>query len=121
MGLGLFVVVGTQLAFQNLPEGKWFAVAFLGTVTGVGGSILRDVLVRDVPYIFRKHIYALAALAGAVVWILCHLYLNDTAALLLGSAVVMVIRFLAAHFRWSLPRPRYRKNKKPPFCKRRFF
>ena len=54
MGLGLFVVVGTQLAFQNLPEGKWFAVAFLGTVTGVGGSILRDVLVRDVPYIFRK-------------------------------------------------------------------
>ena len=61
VGLGLFVVVGTQLAFQNLPEGKWFAVAFLGTVTGVGGSILRDVLVRDVPYIFRKHIYALAA------------------------------------------------------------
>lgn len=104
VGLGLFVVVGTQLAFQNLPEGKWFAVAFLGTVTGVGGSILRDVLVRDVPYIFRKHIYALAALAGAAVWVVCHLYWDDTAALLMGSTVVVAIRLLAAHFRWSLPK-----------------
>ncbi len=104
VGLGLFTVVGTQVAFQTLPKGKWFAAAFLGAITGVGGGVLRDVLAGDVPYIFRKHIYALAALAGALVWVLCHLLLNDTAALLLGSAVVLAIRLLAAHFRWSLPK-----------------
>ena len=70
----------------------------------MGGGVLRDALARDVPYIFRKHIYALAALVGALVWIVCHLLLSDTAALLLGSAVVMAIRLLAAHFRWSLPK-----------------
>ena len=104
VGLGLFVAVGTQVAYQTLPDGKWFAAAFLGTITGVGGGVLRDVLAGDVPYIFRKHIYALACLAGALVWVLCHLYWSDTGALLLSSAVVMAIRLLAAHFRWSLPR-----------------
>ncbi len=103
VGLGLFVAVGTQVACQTLPDGKWFAAAFLGTITGVGGGVLRDVLAGDVPYIFRKHIYALACLAGALAWVLCHLYWTDTAALLLSSAVVMAIRLLAAHFRWSLP------------------
>lgn len=104
LGLGIFAVVGAQVAFHHLPDGSWFAVAFLATTTGVGGGVLRDVLAGDVPYIFRKHIYALAALCGAAVWILCHLLLNDRAALLLGAASVLVIRLLAAHFRWSLPR-----------------
>ena len=49
---------------------------------------------------------ALAALAGALVWLICHLLLDDTTALLLGSAVVIAIRLLAAHCRWSLPKAR---------------
>ena len=104
VGLAIFTVVGMQVAYSCLPERSWFAAAFLGTITGVGGGVLRDALAGDVPYIFRKHIYALAALVGALVWIVCHLLLSDTAALLLGSAVVMAIRLLAAHFRWSLPK-----------------
>ncbi len=104
MGLAAFTVVGEQIAYSHLPEGSWFAVALLGTITGVGGGVVRDSLAGNVPYIFRKHIYALAALAGAVVWVVCHLYWDDTAALLLGSVVVVAIRLLAAHFRWSLPK-----------------
>ena len=80
LGLAAFTVVGEQIAYSHLPEGSWFAVALLGTITGVGGGVVRDSLAGNVPYIFRKHIYALAALAGAAVWVVCHLYWDDTAA-----------------------------------------
>jgi len=66
LGLAAFTVVGEQIAYSHLPEGSWFAVALLGTITGVGGGVVRDSLAGNVPYIFRKHIYALAALAGGM-------------------------------------------------------
>lgn len=104
LGLGIFTVIGAQTACRVLPDGSWFTVAFLGTVTGVGGGVLRDVMAGDMPYIFRKHIYACAALAGALVWEIVRRLWSEEAALLLGGGVVIVIRLLAAHYRWSLPK-----------------
>lgn len=104
LGLGIFTVIGAQTASAVLPQSSWFTMAFLGTITGVGGGVLRDVLAGDMPYIFHKHIYALASLAGALVWVALHHWWNDTAALLLGGSVIVLIRLLAAHFRWSLPK-----------------
>ena len=105
-GLAIFTVVGIRTAYAHEPQATVFLLVFVGVITGVGGGVLRDTLAGNVPYIFRKHIYALAALAGALVWLICHLLLDDTTALLLGSAVVIAIRLLAAHFRWSLPKAR---------------
>ena len=104
LGLGIFTVIGAQTACGVLEQSNWFAIAFLGTMTGVGGGVLRDVLAGDLPYIFRKHIYALASLFGALVWVALHRWWNDTAALLLGVAVIVAVRLLAAHYRWSLPK-----------------
>ena len=104
LGLGIFTVIGAQTACGVLEQSNWFAIAFLGTMTGVGGGVLRDVLAGDLPYIFRKHIYALASLFGALVWVALHCWWNDTAALLIGVAVIVAVRLLAAHYRWSLPK-----------------
>lgn len=104
LGLGIFTVIGAQTACTALGHADWLTIAFFGTITGVGGGVLRDVLAGDLPYIFRKHIYALASLAGALVWVGVHRFWNDTAAMLIGGSVVVIIRLLAAHFRWSLPR-----------------
>ena len=104
LGLGIFTVIGAQTAATILPESNWMTVAFLGTVTGVGGGVLRDVMAGELPYIFKKHIYACAALAGAFVWEIVRIW-NDGAALLVGGGMVVIIRLLAAHYRWSLPRP----------------
>ena len=104
LGLGIFTVIGAQTACGVLEQNNWFAIAFLGTMTGVGGGVLRDVLAGDLPYIFRKHIYALASLFGALVWVALHRWWNDTAALLIGVAVIVAVRLLAAHYRWSLPK-----------------
>ncbi len=104
LGLGLFTVIGAQVACAALDHANWFTIAFLGTITGVGGGVVRDVLAGDLPYIFRKHIYALASLAGALTWVAVHRLWDDTAAMLIGGSLVLVIRLLAAHFRWSLPK-----------------
>ena len=104
LGLGIFTVIGAQVACEALGHANWFTIAFLGTVTGVGGGVVRDVLSGDPPYIFRKHIYALASLAGALTWVAIHRLWGDRLAMLIGASLVVVIRLLAAHFRWSLPR-----------------
>ena len=104
LGLGIFTVIGAQTACAALGHADWFTIAFFGTITGVGGGVIRDVLAGDQPYIFRKHIYALASLAGALLWVGVHRYWNDTAAMLIGGSAVFLIRMLAAHFRWSLPK-----------------
>ena len=104
LGLGIFTVIGAQVACEALSHSNWFTIAFLGTITGVGGGVLRDVMAGDLPYIFRKHIYALASLGGALTWVAIHRLWDDTAAMLIGGSLVVVIRLLAAHFRWSLPK-----------------
>ena len=80
-----------------------FGVMILGVVTAIGGGVLRDVLAGEKPYIFVKRIYACASIAGAVACVIIW-RVNSTAAVIAGAAIVFVIRLLAAHFRWSLPK-----------------
>ena len=86
-----------------------FFLVFLGMMTGIGGGLIRDILADTMPFILYKHIYAMAAFAGALVCVLLihiHLYL----ALAAGTAVVIVIRVLATHYCWDLPRPLHEKD-----------
>ena len=72
-------------------------------LTGVGGGMLRDMMSQTTPAVLRKHIYALASIAGA----LCYYYLHrwhDGMAILITTVLVVIIRLLASHFRWTLPR-----------------
>ena len=78
---------------------------FVGVITGVGGGVLRDVFCGAVPSIFREHIYALASAAGAVCYILLlRTPLPEMASMLAGFGVVFIIRCLAAHYHWNLPK-----------------
>ena len=103
LGLGVFSVAGVELAFSRSGHPTFFLLVFIGTITGVGGGVLRDLLAQEVPYIFVKHIYACASLAGAALcaglW-----RFGSMPAMLAGIAAVVIIRVLAAHFHWNLPR-----------------
>ncbi len=77
----------------------------IGMLTGVGGGILRDIMTDATPYVFRKHIYALASIAGSVIYYIGTRFGVGTAiSTFTAMAAVVAIRLLAAHFRWSLPR-----------------
>ena len=104
MGLGIFTVVGMQAAYGALSDCSLFLLIFVGVITGVGGGIMRDVLAGDTPYIFIKHIYASASLAGAVLCALLWALLSPLWAMLAGMALIIIIRLLSAHYKWNLPR-----------------
>lgn len=103
IGLGIFTVVGINTA-ATLQYRQKFLLIFVGVITGVGGGLLRDVMAQEKPYIFTKHVYASASIAGAVVCVYTRIPLGSLGSMIAGAAVVMLIRFLAARHRWNLPR-----------------
>ena len=104
LGLGIFTVVGMNTAIKAGYSKNQFLLCFVGVITGVGGGLLRDIMAGTMPYIFVKHVYAVASLAGALVFLFFYLNVPKIAAMLLGAGTVITIRLLAAHYRWNLPR-----------------
>jgi len=100
LGLGVFTAVGVQ---AGMASGRIFLAVFVGTLTGVGGGVMRDVFAGEQPAIFVRHFYACASIIGALV---CALLwgAGEVIAMLAGSIVTLVLRLLAAHFKWSLPK-----------------
>lgn len=107
LGLGIFTVVGVRTAYDAGHDG-FFLLIFVGVITGVGGGVLRDILAGQTPYIFVKHIYACASLVGAVVCVVLWGIIGGMWSMVAGAATVVVLRTLAAHFRWNLPRAELR-------------
>ena len=107
IGLGVFTMVGVQTAYAQEQHYSFFLIVFVGTITGVGGGILRDLLAGRVPYILAKHhLYATACIVGAVVGALLWPVTGALWAMVTGALLIFLIRMLAAHYRWSLPKAR---------------
>lgn len=106
IGLGVFTVIGINTAYSLNSDYSIFLLIFVGVITGVGGGILRDIMAGNPPYVFVKHFYACASIIGALICVYTWPYLGSAASMLLGTAVIIVLRLLAAHFRWSLPKPK---------------
>ncbi|MNN61256.1 hypothetical protein D3C81_1764830 [compost metagenome] len=102
-GLAVFTVYGTQVALQHdLQPGT---AVIMGVITAVGGGVLRDIICNEVPLIFQKEIYAIACIAGSLVFIgLREVAVPDWLGTSLAMLVVLMIRLAAIHWKLSLPR-----------------
>jgi uncharacterized membrane protein YeiH len=101
-GLALFAVSGASkaLAFDVGPVGAML----LGILTGIGGGIVRDVLVSEIPTVLRTELYAVAALIGAAVVVIgAMLHVPSFVAALAGAALCFGLRFMAMRRGWQLP------------------
>ncbi|WP_077612792.1 trimeric intracellular cation channel family protein [Clostridium sp. Marseille-P2415] len=103
IGLGAFTVVGIDTAVLSGYGEYHFLIIFLGVITGVGGGILRDIMAGQTPYVLRKHIYACASIAGAILYAGLMEHINGNLAMLTGACSVILIRLLATRFCWNLP------------------
>ena len=103
-GLGIFTVVGIQAAVRAVGGENVFFFVFIGTLTGGGGGVLRDSMAGETPYILVKHMYACAAIAGGIVCVVGRTAFGEAYGTILGLAATVLLRFLAAHFRWNLMR-----------------
>ena len=105
VGLALFALSGAQVA--EAAQCPAIIVVLMGTMTGVAGGILRDVITAQVPLILRRDIYATAAIVGVALYLLLQAFgLQRSAAFGAGMAVVIALRLLAIH--WGLQLPIFR-------------
>jgi uncharacterized membrane protein YeiH len=102
VGLGLFVTSSTATALAHgVPR---YDAWLVGMTVGIGGGVIRDLLLREIPVVLRREIYALAALAGGVLVVVGDwLRLPAGPVAVFGSAVVVLIRVLALWRRWNAP------------------
>lgn len=102
MGLAFFAVAGTHkaLAFGLSPV----MAALLGTLTGIGGGIVRDVLLAEIPVVLRSELYAVAALAGAAIVAVGSMFdLPPVMTAILGGGLCFGLRMMAIRWGWQLP------------------
>ncbi len=106
IGLGVFAVTASILVLDMYPDANIFLTVFMGCITGIGGGILRDMLAGRVPAVLRKRIYAVAAIIGSgMYYYLSKSSLDSTVSMLISIFTVIIIRMLAMHYGWQLPRP----------------
>lgn len=104
IGLGMFTVIGVNIAVEAHQGYQPVFYIFLGMLTGVGGGVIRDILAGTIPKILNKHIYAVASLAGAVLYYYAQLFIESDGIIFIASGAVIVIRILADYYCWNLPK-----------------
>jgi uncharacterized membrane protein YeiH len=104
-GLALFTAAGVERALR-LHLGPFAAVG-IGVIAAIGGGVLRDILLREIPVVLRKEIYAVASVVGAIVVVVgSKLDVERTLRSLTAIAIVFAVRVVAVQRAWDAPRPK---------------
>jgi Predicted membrane protein len=102
LGLALFTIAGIQKTLA-CDHPFWVAI-IMGCITGAAGGVLRDLLLNRTPVIFQKEIYAMASIAGGLLyWLLMYLGVNVGVSVIATFVVIVTLRFLALKYHISLP------------------
>lgn len=102
IGLGAFAAAGANMA---VVHGYYdiLTVTFLAVVTAVGGGVIRDISIQQLPGVFYKEIYATASLGGALAYYYAYPYTTPDMAMYLCFTITTGLRLLALHYHWELP------------------
>ena len=102
LGLAAFSAIGANVAVINGLDMP-FVIITLALLTGTGGGSLRDVFVKEIPFVFRKEIYAVASVVGAICYIIIHARLGNTTIALYGCfCATLIIRLCSIKFNLHL-------------------
>lgn len=101
-GLALFTIAGIQ---KSLSFGQPFWVSvIMGCITGAAGGVIRDILLNNEPVIFQREIYAIASVAGGIVYCFLSVYgPSIEVSVVVSFVVICLLRFLAVRYHLSLP------------------
>ncbi len=110
VGLATFSVIGIEMAcVAGFSDMAVFSIS-MGVLTGIGGGIMRDILVDRTPYVLKKHIYALASIIGGTIYYLIRINGHKMVALFIAIPIIVIIRILAAKYHWKLPKINFKNN-----------
>lgn len=106
VGLGVFSILGASIAYQVVGL-EFLPMLFGGMTTAIGGGILRDVFVREIPIVFVKEVYAIVSIIGIVIfYVLLSSGVDVQIASVIGIIAGTGIRLLAMRYNWNLPKVR---------------
>ena len=105
IGLSVFCVTGINTAME-LGFANPILLVYCGCITGVGGGMLRDICSAEIPFIFRKHIYLIPTLFGAIFYVSTYKYIPSIVSFLISILIIISLRVLAIIFKWNLPVPK---------------
>jgi len=104
IGVGVFTIIGATFAFHIFGL-NFLAMALAGMITAIGGGILRDVFVIQIPMVFVKEFYATASFIGVTIFYLVLVAgLEFYIATILGIVVTTGLRLVAMKYNWNLPK-----------------
>lgn len=102
IGLGVFTAIGSNTAIiHNYTDP--FIVVSMGLITGIGGGVLRDLFANEIPFVFRKEIYAIASILGSISFIISYGEVPHIASLYICLTVTFLIRIIAILFKLNFP------------------
>ena len=104
LGLAAFSITGAEMGYIHGFADNGFIIVAIGMITGVGGGIFRDILTDTTPYVFKKHIYAVASILGSIVYFILRKYFDSTIPSVISMVLIVITRILATKYRWSLPK-----------------
>ena len=106
IGLGVFSIIGASIAYQIVGL-EFLPMIFAGMITAIGGGILRDIFVREIPIVFVKEVYAVASIIGIVIFYgLLSFDVDAQISSIIGIIAATGIRLLAMKYNWNLPKVR---------------
>ena len=103
VGLGAFTAAGANMAFIYEYK-RLFITVMMAVLSGVGGGVIRDIFVRDIPFIFQKEVYAVASIVGAICFFYTKPILAGNGSMYLCFAVTVCIRMICMKYDIHLPK-----------------
>lgn len=103
LGLGVFTVAGMRAAFSSGYEEETFLCVFVAMLTGIGGGMIRDVMVNRIPLVLRREIYAIASILGALFYYYGRAIMQDSTAVLFSVLITFGIRVMSLYFNIHMP------------------
>jgi uncharacterized membrane protein YeiH len=111
IGLGVFSIIGSSIAYEMLGL-NFLAMAISGIFTAIGGGIVRDVFVKEIPLVFIKELYASASFLGILIFfILLYFDSNYNISMIVCIVIITLFRLLAMKYNWNLPKTYLRKER----------
>jgi uncharacterized membrane protein YeiH len=102
IGLGAFTATSAKLALQQNLDSV-IIVTTVAVITGIGGSIMRDVFVKEIPYVFRQEVYAITTIVGAISFYYSQFYFTGNIPLYLCFVITTGLRICCIKYGWNFP------------------
>ena len=106
IGIGVFSAIGTA---SYVSAGPFVAIT-MGMISSIGGGLVRDVILNEIPFVLRKYVYAIPTILGSAAYyvVAVHIFPNEEYAKMVATVtclvIIFVIRMLATYFKWNMPK-----------------